>query len=65
MSIRHFILRPVPVSWPLTLRVHGLAQGFGDTLSRVHRDRQRRKLLEDEFEVVSLSQNSLARSKCQ
>ena len=41
------------------------AQGFGDTLSRVHRDRQRRKLLADEFEVVCPSQKALARKKSQ
>ena len=50
----------MPVSWPLTLRFDGVVQGFGDTLSRMHKDRQRRKLLSDDFEVVCLSQEALA-----
>ena len=53
LSIRHFVVSPVPLSQLLTLRVNELAQGFGDRLSRIHRDRQRRKLLSDGSEVVS------------
>ncbi len=50
----------IEVSWPLTLRFDGVVQGFGDMLSRMHKDRQRRKLLSDDFEVVCLSQEALA-----
>ena len=42
-----------------------LAQGFGDTLTRIHRDRQMRKLLADDLEVVCLSQKALACKKSQ